>query len=165
MAYLNPNDIQYLAVHCSATKPSQMIGASEINQWHLQRGWAGIGYHFVIRRDPNMLGSYIEFGRSMAERGAHVKGYNSYSLGICMVGGIDDFGNPQANFSDQQYTALYYTLKFLQGLYPNAVVQGHRDFPNVAKACPCFDVPQWWSNINMQLMIPPGINPGASWSY
>ncbi len=165
MAELNPANIQFLAVHCSATKADQFVGATEINQWHLDRGWAGIGYHFVIRRDQNYLGSYLEFGRPMTQTGAHVKGWNSRSLGICLVGGIDYNGAPEANFIQPQYDTLVWLLKFLQALYPNTTVQGHKDFPDVAKACPCFDVIPWWQNISMSMATPMPLQVGNGSFY
>ena len=49
-----------IIIHCSATKPSMDIGVKEINEWHLQRGWSGIGYHYVIRRNGD-----LETGRDL----------------------------------------------------------------------------------------------------
>ena len=126
----------YIVIHCSATKPSQDIGASEIRKWHVEdNGWSDIGYHQVIRRS-----GAIEFGRPFHVSGAHVKGYNSISVGICLVGGLDEDGNPSDNFTGYQWKSLDKTIDYLRQVYPDAVVQGHRDFPGVAKACPCFDV-------------------------
>lgn len=131
----------YIVVHCSATRPKQDIDAKEIDRWHRQFGWSRIGYSHVIKRDGT-----VEVGRGADEVGAHVKGYNAESLGICMVGGINDDGDPENNYTDEQWQALKNTVTLLLEQYPNATVQGHRDFPNVKKACPCFDVREWWSN-------------------
>lgn len=131
--------IDYIAVHCAATKPSMDIGASEIRKWHRDRGWSDIGYHYVIRRDGS-----LEEGRPLERAGAHVKNYNTHSIGVCMVGGIDDAGNPENNFTDEQFDTLRMLLHHLHAQYPEAEILGHRDFPRVAKACPCFDVKEWW---------------------
>ena len=139
---MTPSDIKYLAVHCSASKPDVYVDASVINRWHVDRGFAKIGYHYVIKRDGT-----VEKGRADTEIGAHVQGYNRMSLGICLAGGLDANGNPLANYTNEQYAALEILLKKLLVTHPHAVVQGHRDFPNVAKACPCFDVKPWWSAI------------------
>lgn len=131
----------YLVVHCSATKPSMDIDAKEIDRWHRQFGWSRIGYAYVIKRNGE-----VEVGRGADEIGAHVKGYNNESLGICLIGGVDDNGDPDSNFTDHQWTALKNTITLLKDQYPQAEVLGHRDFPDVKKACPCFDVREWWKN-------------------
>lgn len=129
----------FLVVHCSATKPSMNIGKKEIDTWHRQRGWLMIGYHYVIRRDGE-----IEIGRHQDEVGAHVKDYNHNSLGICLVGGVDDNNEPEQNFTEEQYNALASLLYQLKAVYPDALIKGHRNFAN--KACPSFDVEEWWKD-------------------
>lgn len=128
----------YIVVHCAATPPTLDVGATEIDRWHRQLGWLMIGYHKVIRRDGR-----IEDGRPIDVPGAHVSGYNANSVGICLVGGVDAKGNPEQNYTPAQYESLKKLLRELKAKYPKAVVQGHRDFPKVAKACPCFDVRKW----------------------
>jgi N-acetylmuramoyl-L-alanine amidase len=133
--------IAQLVVHCSATKAAQDIGAAEIRQWHLAQNWADIGYHFVIRRSGK-----VELGRPLAQAGAHVAGHNAHSIGICLVGGLDPAGKPENNFTRDQFSALRGLLQQLRKQYPETEILGHRDFPGVAKACPCFDVREWWSS-------------------
>lgn len=130
--------VNYLAVHCSATPPTMDIGDEEIKQWHLERGWSDIGYHVVIRRS-----GYVEYGRPFDVPGAHVKGFNKNSIGICLIGGVDHLGNAQDNFTDEQYRALDRVLRALQYLFEGAIIKGHREFPNVAKECPSFDIDTW----------------------
>lgn len=125
-----------LIVHCAATMPTMNIGLREIRQWHKERGFLDVGYHFIIRRDGT-----IETGRDVKQVGAHTVGQNETSVGICLVGGVDDKMQPQANFTTQQMTTLRKLLADLKGLFPQAVVKGHRDF--AAKACPSFDVKRW----------------------
>lgn len=139
-----------IVIHCAATKPDQDIGADEIDAMHKARGWKGIGYQYVIRR-----GGLIETGRPIDDVGAHAKGVNKISVGVCLVGGIDDNGDPDNNFEPQQMRSLQYIVNFLGVMYPGVEVVGHRDLsPDLdgdgvieewewMKACPCFDVKIW----------------------
>jgi len=129
---------QYIAIHCSATPPSLDVGEEWIRALHIDKGWSDIGYNVVIRRSGK-----IDIGRPLDAVGAHVKGFNSRSVGVCLIGGVNEAGEPDANYSPEQYDALELTIRFLQATYPQALVQGHRDFPDVNKACPCFDVREW----------------------
>jgi N-acetylmuramoyl-L-alanine amidase len=130
----------FIAIHCSATSDKMNIGAADIDKWHRKNGWACIGYHYVIRRDGT-----VEEGRDEAVIGAHVQGYNHNSVGICMVGGVDadDVSKAKNNFTPAQFESLKQLLVDLKIRYPSAIIQGHRDFPSVKKACPSFDVAAW----------------------
>lgn len=141
MNYTPRQRTDFIAVHCSATKPEQNVDEHEIRQWHKARGWSDIGYNIVIPRDGT-----IQVGRPLDFAGAHVTGYNNRALGICLVGGIDDRGEPAMNFTPKQLEALVVALRFCRLYAPGAKIQGHRDFPNVAKACPSFDVRLWLAN-------------------
>jgi N-acetylmuramoyl-L-alanine amidase len=123
----------YIVVHASATNPKTNVGAAEIDRWHRKRGFQAIGYHYVIKRDGT-----VEQGREEDVVGAHVEGFNSASVGICMVGGVSDQGKSENNFTEEQFKSLEVLLRELRKRYPKATIQGHRDFPNVAKDCPCF---------------------------
>ena len=131
---------EYIAIHCSATGPKQNVGAADIDKWHRGKGWACIGYHFVIKRDGT-----VEEGRDVEVIGAHVENWNANSVGICMVGGVDanDIKKAVNNFTPEQFVSLKKLLRMLVEKYPGVIIQGHRDFPNVAKACPSFDVAAW----------------------
>lgn len=128
---------KYIVVHCSATKPSADIGAAEIDEWHKARGWREIGYHAVIRRDGR-----IEFGRPFEDVGAHVKGYNNVSVGVCLVGGINETGQSDANYTDDQWYSLEHLVATLKRAYPGAKIVGHNELTTM-KDCPCFDVSDW----------------------
>lgn len=130
--------IVYIVIHCSATSERANVGRAEIDVWHRDQGWSGIGYHYVIRRNGD-----IEIGRPAEEVGAHVKGFNAHSLGICLVGGVNERKEPVDNFTSDQWDSLGLLVDGLQRKYPTATVCGHRDFPNVDKACPSFDVLEW----------------------
>lgn len=131
--------LKHIVVHCSATKAGQDIGAKEIDSWHRTRGFLKIGYHFVIRLDGK-----FEVGRYEDEVGAHAEGFNSSSIAVCLVGGLDANGKPENNFNHEQMETLRRIVFALKDLHPNAEVLGHRDLPGVKKDCPCFDVRAWW---------------------
>lgn len=132
----------FIFIHCSATKPSQDIGAAEIDRWHRARGWLGIGYHFVIRRDGT-----VEKGRDLYQAGAHAQGYNDRSVGICLVGGIHEtkmqgrWPKPEANFTEAQWEALDTLVDQMLEKFPDAKVIGHNEVAK--KACPSFNVQEW----------------------
>ena len=135
-------DIKYIVIHCAATKPSMDVPIERVRKWHLDRGWSDIGYHYYITRDGK-----IHKGRDLNIVGAHVRGYNKNSIGICYEGGINEKGDPEDNRTDEQKKSLLKVVKVLKFVFENAVVQGHRDFPNVKKACPSFDAKNEYKNI------------------
>ena len=130
--------INELVVHCSATPAGREFHAADIDRWHRERGWNGIGYHYVICLDGT-----VEPGRPIERVGAHVAGHNAYSIGICMIGGVDAKGRASDTFTAEQYDALEALLRELRVRWPHASILGHRDFPNVHKDCPSFDVRTW----------------------
>jgi len=130
--------ITKIIVHCSATPPSQDIGREEIDEWHRKRGFDGIGYHNVIRRDGG-----VEFGRSLMQEGAHVRGHNEESIGICLVGGIDEAGASEPNYTENQMTSLRGLLAHYTEQWPEAYILGHGDIEGAGKDCPCFVVSYW----------------------
>ena len=149
---MNSRRIELIVVHCSASFAGQDIGAREIREWHLDRGFAGIGYHYVIR-----LSGVVERGRSEDVAGAHAVGYNSHSIGVCLVGGIDENARAQDTFTPAQHSALLALLLELRSRYPRAYVLGHRDLPNVAKECPSFDVRAWCASKGLDQGDPDGL--------
>lgn len=130
-----------LVIHAAATPPSMDIGAKEIDQWHRERGWSGIGYHYVVRRSGK-----VEPGRPVSRSGAHARGYNSRSIGVCLVGGVNARNEPADNFTKSQYSALVRLVRRLRAQHDIVSVIGHRDLPGVRKACPCMDVVDWVHN-------------------
>lgn len=135
----------YLVVHCSATRASQDIDAATIRKWHMDKGWYDIGYHFVIKRDGTR-----DTGRKVNAIGSHVQGYNARAVGICLIGGVADDGiEPENNFTPAQFVTLRALLLDLRPKFPKAKIQGHRDFPNVHKACPSFDVSAWLKEVGL----------------
>ena len=133
--------IDYIVIHCSDTMPSMDIGVKEIRRWHVNyNSWSDVGYHYVIRRDGT-----IEKGRDITTIGAHVKGFNNHSIGICWIGGAnEETKDPEDNRTPEQQIALRMQIDRLLEAFPDAVLMGHNDFPNVQKDCPCFDVCDWY---------------------
>lgn len=134
-------NIQYLIVHCSATAEGRDFRAKDIDAWHRNQGWAGIGYHYVIDLDGT-----VEKGRDESKAGAHCVGYNNKSLGICYIGGLAKDGEaPKDTRTDAQKAALIKLLKELKAKYPNAKIVGHNQFAK--KACPCFNATEEYKNL------------------
>jgi N-acetyl-anhydromuramyl-L-alanine amidase AmpD len=130
--------INEIIVHCAATRPNQDIGADEIREWHLNRGWRDIGYHYVIRLDGS-----LEVGRDIRLAGAHTKGRNDHRIGICLVGGVGWDSEPTDNYTDKQMETLRHTITALRSVFGNVSVKGHNDYTD-KKTCPNFNVRDWY---------------------
>ena len=125
--------IDKIIIHCSATLPGQRVDVETITRWHKQRGFKTIGYHFFIDRSGT-----IHAGRPLEQQGAHCKGQNAHSIGICYEGGLNKEGKPYDTRTILQRIAMKELVAQLQERFTEATVHGHREFAN--KACPCFDV-------------------------
>lgn len=129
-----PRKITHIVIHCSASNRSTTT-VLDIERWHRERGWSGIGYHKVID-----ISGAVHQGRPDDVAGAHAEGFNSRSLGICLIG---DFDKDKLLEADPQFRALVQVVATLckrHGI-PVANVIGHRDvYPilgkPVAKSCP-----------------------------
>lgn len=134
-------DIDKIIIHCSATPEGRHTTVEEIRQWHLQRGWKDIGYHYVIYLDGT-----IHRGRPESVVGAHCSGYNKNSIGVCYIGGVDKDGKtPKDTRTEGQKRALREILNRLKRDYPKATLHGHNEFAN--KACPSFNVKEEYKNL------------------
>ena len=125
--------INEIIIHCSATKEGKNFTVKDIDAWHRQRGFKCIGYHYVVYLDGT-----VHKGRDESEVGAHCSGHNSFSIGICYIGGLDANGKPKDTRTDKQKAAIRSLVAELKLKYPDATIHGHNEFAN--KACPCFDV-------------------------
>ena len=124
--------VEQLVIHCSDTPAGRDISAEDIRRWHVDgNGWRDIGYHYVIRLDGT-----LEKGRLDNEHGAHARGHNHNSLGICMVGGTGG-----ATFTAAQWRTLKGLVRTLLCQHPSAKVIGHNQISE--KQCPSFDVSAW----------------------
>lgn len=133
--------INEIIIHCSATPAGKDYTVDDIRMWHKQQGWTDIGYHYVIYRDGT-----IHEGRSIDIAGAHCTGHNTYSIGVCYIGGVQRNGKtPSDTRTHAQKEALARLLGELKVIYPTARIHGHRDFAN--KACPSFDATREYSSL------------------
>ena len=128
-----------IILHCSATREGQDIKAKTIKQWHKDRGFDDIGYHYVIDLDGT-----IEKGREEDLVGAHCKGHNATSIGICYVGGCDKNMKPKDTRTPEQKRSMLSLVRKLVNKYKIPVTQiwAHHDFDK-HKACPSFDVSEF----------------------
>ena len=134
-------NINYIAIHCTATQPEASI-ASIQNYWKNNLGWKNPGYHYIIDHFGDVVNLLpIE----LVSNG--VQGYNSQTINISYVGGIDKSGKPKDTRTEAQKQSILKLLKELRVKFPKAKIQGHRDFPNVKKACPSFDAKKEYSLI------------------
>lgn len=140
--------INYIVIHCTATREGQHVTVADIDRWHKQRGWKGIGYHYVVYLD-----GVVHAGRPIEQVGAHVGSpHNADSIGIVYVGGLDKSGQPKDTRTFAQKMSLQKLIEELHAKYPEASILGHRDFSpdknhngkiekwEWMKACPSFDV-------------------------
>ena len=139
--------INLLVIHCSATKENQSFTLQALEASHRKRGFNGIGYHYYIRKSGEVMNT-----RPLSRIGAHAKGYNRNSIGICYEGGLDKDGKPKDTRTLEQRAALRRLIIELQLRFPGCKVCGHRDLsPDLnrngkveprewTKQCPCFDV-------------------------
>ena len=133
--------VKEIIIHCSATREEQQVSVDTIRDWHLAKGWNDIGYHFYIDLDGT-----INKGRDIDKMGAHCKGHNRNSIGICYCGGVETDGKtPKDTRTQEQKDSLLNVLKTLKAMYPEAVIYSHSEFAN--KACPSFDATGEYENI------------------
>lgn len=140
-------EINLIIIHCSATRADRDITAKDIHSAHIVRGFSSWGYHYYIRKS-----GIVEPMRSIEEPGAHARGYNRNSIGICYEGGLDANGRPADTRTPHQCAAMYKLVDELKCRFPEATVLGHRDLSpdknyngiidpwERIKECPCFEV-------------------------
>ena len=126
--------IHLIVIHCSATRANRSYTVDDCRRDHRDRGYADIGYHYYITRDGE-----VHTGRPLSQVGAHARGFNKYSIGICYEGGLDYDGCPADTRTPQQRTSLDQLLTRLKATFPQARIVGHNQL-NPHKACPCFEV-------------------------
>ena len=114
--------INLIVVHCSATQGNRMLSPEALDLMHRRRGFNGTGYHYYIRKDGT-----VHLTRPVERIGAHVKGFNANSIGICYEGGLDCRGRPADTRTPEQRAALRLLVHQLLGKFPDCRVCGHRD--------------------------------------
>nr|DAX49140.1 MAG TPA: endodeoxyribonuclease I [Caudoviricetes sp.] len=144
--------IKYIAVHCTASHQTETIEG--LWQEFRRKGWKNPGYHYVVASDGTITQLLPEDKISNG-----VKDYNSVTINVAYIGGIDEHGKAVDNRTEKQKKALRSLLTMLHKKYPNAVIQGHRDFSTDLnhdgkitqnewiKVCPCFNAKEEYSNL------------------
>lgn len=139
--------IDLIVIHCSATREDRCFTEFDLDVCHRRRGFNGPGYHFYIRKDGRIVST-----RPVEKIGAHAKGHNATSIGICYEGGLDARGRPKDTRTEWQVHSMRVLVKTLLKQYPGSRVCGHRDLsPDLnangeiepeewIKQCPCFNV-------------------------
>lgn len=136
-AWMDPNKVKWITIHCAATPEGRDNKAAEISAWDIEK-FGQVSYHHVIELDGNDVKT-LRYN----QRGAHVGKNNTGNIGVCYIGGVDKQMRAKDTRTDAQKIALKKRVLELKKLYPNAVVRGHREWPGVNKACPSFDVAAW----------------------
>lgn len=131
-------EIKYIVLHCTATSQSATVGAI-VKYWKEQLKWQNPGYHFIVKSN----GEIVQL-QPIDKPSNGVKGFNANSIHISYIG-----GQYNDDRTKEQRIAMEGLIKALHGVYPKAVIQGHRDFPNVHKACPNFEVSDWLTEIGL----------------
>ena len=136
--------IQYIVLHCTATSQNASVEAI-VRYWKNVKKWRTVGYHYIIEANGtvhNLL--------PIEKISNGVAGYNSVSIHIAYVGGIDSKGRAIDNRTIQQKARQIELITYLSNKFPVAKIVGHRDFPKVNKACPSFDVSSWLQEIGFR---------------
>lgn len=139
-------DLNRIILHCSATKEGREYSVETIRKWHTDprpkgRGWSDIGYHYVIHLDGS-----VSQGRPLDRSGAHTKGHNADTVGICYIGGIDKEGKPKDTMTPEQNKAFRMLVLSLRTLFDaDMTIHGHNEFS--AKACPSFIVKEKFADM------------------
>ena len=114
---------KYIVIHHSEVSTPHTV--EDIHRWHQKRGWAGIGYHYVISKDGE-----IYEGRPSNTVGARVKGHNAESIGVCFEGNFN-----KEKMKEKQLNASIMLLSWLSIAYANATICGHHQLAK-EKTCP-----------------------------
>lgn len=157
MSYLPDGRVTYIVIHYSATAIEDDVSAADIDTMHKRRGFREIGYHWYIRKDGT-----VERGRDLSEPGrfevgAHSKGENSQSIGICFEGGVrkSAMNTGFDSRTPAQKKTMIDLIEKMQDRFPGAVVRGHRDMPGAATQCPGFNAGAWWDEVQRKRLATP----------
>lgn len=126
-------NVNELIWHCSATPEGKDFTVEDIDRWHRQRGWSGIGYHFVVYRDGS-----IHRGRDIEKTGAHVRGHNRKTIGAVYIGGVNNKGIAKDTRTEAQKRSMLLLTEEIVQDQRIKEISGHNKY--AAKACPSFDV-------------------------
>jgi len=134
-------DVNRIVLHCSATVEGKEYSVDTIRSWHTAKGWSDIGYHYLISLD-----GCVGIGRPIDKQGAHVRGHNKDTIGICYVGGVNADLKPKDTMTPEQedtFRSLVASIRTLFG--EDITIHGHNEFSS--KACPSFIVKEKFSDL------------------
>lgn len=134
-------DIKYIVVHCTATPQTTSIDSIK-RYWREVMKWRDVGYHFIYQAD----GKEVQL-LSIAHPSNGVKGHNHYSIHLSYIGGVDKFGKAVDNRTEAQKKKMLERIIALKKMFPKAMIQGHRDFDGVSKACPSFNAMEEYKHL------------------
>jgi N-acetylmuramoyl-L-alanine amidase len=135
--------INKFIIHCADTPEGKYFDADNIREWHKERGFNDIGYHYVI-----LLDGTIQLGRDIKTIGAHARGVNKSSIGICYIGGKNSaFKDSKDTRTHKQKESLEVLLKTLIRMFPNSEILGHYQAVKTTKKCPSFDAKKEYKDI------------------
>lgn len=134
--------IKYIVLHCTATPQTATIESIK-RYWKEVMKWREPGYHFMIKPDGEIVNT-----QKVEKLANGAAGYNSESIHISYIGGVIGKA-PVDNRTPEQRRAMEDLVRTLKRNHPNAIIQGHRDFPGVRKACPSFEVKEWLKEIGL----------------
>ena len=166
----SPRDITEFVTHWTGTFTNQNTTARDVHSWHLDRGFSGCGYHYIILRDGK-----LQRGRPLNIRGAHSKayGHNKYSIGVAFAGGFNcptGTPNPERFLSSDSFNIAQLSTyaMFVESFYtvwPGGQAWGHNDTTDQGKIDPGFDVQQYvYNKFNKENIFTNGKNPASALS-
>lgn len=117
----NLNNIKDIILHHS---DSNSASPEDIHSWHLNNGWSGAGYQYLVRKNGNIYRL-----RPDNVVGSHAQGHNSNSIGICFEGNFE-----VETMNEVQKQAGIELVNYLKSVYNISNVLGHRDVN--ATSCP-----------------------------
>jgi N-acetyl-anhydromuramyl-L-alanine amidase AmpD len=133
--------IRFLTIHCAATPEGRDVSPQQIEAWDKAK-FGQKSYHWIVTLDGSMHKSLFD-----GQLGAHVGKHNTGNIGVCYIGGVDAHGNPKDTRTEAQKKSLLTLVRTYRSRYPGIKILGHRDWPNVHKACPSFDVDEWLTEV------------------
>ena len=132
-----------IVIHCTQTPPNMDVDVEKVTQWHKERGFDTIGYHYLIKRDGT-----LQVGRDEDVVGAHAVAVNGTSIGVALAGGGTPDMGWENNFTPIQFQTLKSILMKLKDKYDIQKIIGHYQV-DAGKECPSFDVPKWLEKNNL----------------
>ena len=126
-----------IVIHCTQTPADMDVDVAKVTEWHTQRGFDTIGYHYLIKRDGT-----LQTGRDESLVGAHAVAVNGTSIGVALAGGGTADMGWENNFEPIQFETLKSIIIKLKDKYNIQKIIGHSEVEST-KQCPSFDVQGW----------------------